>query len=73
VVSRTFLNGDDCGGDPVEENDSFRFLLGVVGVSVNGLLRMPWPAAWDVAALVKAGPRLFKDVELSSLRACRLV
>jgi len=34
---------------------------------------MPWLDDCTVVALVNAGPFLFKDVELSSLSACRLV
>jgi hypothetical protein len=75
VARRTFLIGEDCGGEPGEEKDSFRFLLGVFAVSVKGLFRIPRVIVFDTSealALVNAGPRLFKDVVLSSLNACRL-
>lgn len=72
---RTLRIGEDCGEEPGEEKESFRFLLGVLAISVNGLFRIPWLTVFGAFrdfALVNAGPLRFRDVVLSSLRACRV-
>lgn len=73
---RTLRIGEDWGGEAGEEKDSFRFLLGVLAVSVNGLFKIPWLTvfgAFKDFALVNAGPRRLSDVVFSSLSACRVV
>ena len=71
--SQTFLNGDDCCGEPAgEENDSFLFLLGVrTTISRGGLSGSPCSLTWE--ALVKAGPRRFMLGHDSTANAWRLV
>lgn len=73
---RTLRIGEDWGGEAGEEKDNFRFLLGVLAVSVNGLFKIPWLTvfgAFKDFALVNAGPRRLSDVVFSSLSACRVV
>jgi hypothetical protein len=70
--TRTFFNGEDCSGDATDENECFRFLLGVRGKSSG----RPWLGLWSPPALddlVKAGPRRFTAGEVSARRAWRLV
>lgn len=71
VATRTFLSGDDCCGEPGEENESFLFRLGVLASSAKGFLGAPWCPSID--ALVNAGPRRFRVGELISPNACRFV
>lgn len=70
--TRTFFNGEDCSGETVEENECFRFRLGVraksCGRPSSGLLALP---ALDV--LVKAGPKRFTAGEFKALKAWRFV
>lgn len=64
----TFLRGDDCKGEPIEEKESFRFRVGVrVKSGASGLCS----TALDV--LVKAGPRRLTAGELRAFKAWRLV
>lgn len=65
---RTFLNGDDGSGEPMDERESFRFVLGV-RVSPEGAGSFEF--SFDV--LAKAGPRRLIAGELSVFNACRFV
>lgn len=69
--TRTLFSGDDCG-ETTEENEFFRFLLGVRMKSSGnpswGLLVLP-----ALEVLEKAGPRRFTAGDVRALRAWRLV
>lgn len=69
--TRTLFSGEDCGGEATEENEFFRFLL---GVRMKSSGRPSWGLLVPALEVREnAGPNRLTAGEVRARRACRLV